>query len=51
MGMPRDDYNDGPSMHEARRRHGRKLDECDFNAKQNYIMIQLVYMKCLNFSH
>ena len=32
MGMPGDSYNDGLSMPEARRRHGRKLDECDFNA-------------------
>ena len=32
----RDDYNDATSMPEARRRHGRKLDECDFNATQLY---------------
>lgn len=32
MGMPGDSYNDGLSMPEARKRHGRKLQEVDFNA-------------------
>ena len=34
MGMPGDDYNDGLSMPEARRRHGRKLDECDLTSSE-----------------
>jgi hypothetical protein len=33
MGMPGDSYNDGLSMPEAQKRHGRKLDEVDFNSK------------------
>lgn len=33
MGVPGDDYNDGLSMPEARRRHGRPLTELDFSAK------------------
>lgn len=31
MGMPGDSCSDSLSMPEARRRHGRKLSECDFN--------------------